>query len=227
MTAASQSELAVGIDIGTTSVKAVAADPDGNVVARTRVPHKIIVSRADTFEHDAGQAWRRGPRKALAQIHTDGVKAISVTGMVPSLCAVDRRGIPRTPGLIYGDARGRTGSGADPSGSGETKAFLKWTAEQVPDAFGFWPAQAVANYALSGEPSLDTATAFSAYPLFDGNVWDEAALAEVGAKPGQFPPVHINGEPAGRVSMGGGAGHAILGASSIDAMGEQLVAGAD
>src|SRR5205823_13325058 len=157
MTPASQSDLAVGIDIGTTSVKAVAADPDGNVVARSRVPHRVVINNPDTFEHDAGQAWRRGPRKALAALKTDGVAAISVTGMVPSLCAVDRRGIPRTPGLIYGDVRGRTGSGADPSGSGETQAFLRWTAAQVPDAFGYWPAQAVANFALSGEPSLDTA----------------------------------------------------------------------
>src|SRR5436305_2587500 len=200
MTPASPGDLAVGIDIGTTSVKAVAADPDGNVVARARVPHKIVVSSPETFEHDAGQAWRRGPRKALASVMEDGVKAISVTGMVPSLCAVDRRGIPRSPGLIYGDARGRTGSGADPSGSGETKAFLKWTAGQVPDAFGYWPAQAVANFALSGEPSLDTATAFSAYPLFDGNAWDETALTEVGARPDQFPPVHVNGAPVGQVS---------------------------
>jgi xylulokinase len=91
----------------------------------------------------------------------------------------------------------------------------------MPDAFGYWPAQAVANYALSGQPSLDTATAFSAYPLFDGNVWDEAQLAEVGARADQFPPVHVNGEAVGRV------GDAVLGASSIDAMGEQLVAGAD
>jgi xylulokinase len=221
MTPASHRQLAVGIDIGTTSVKAVAADADGNVVARARVPHRIVIPEADKFEHDAGQAWRRGPRKALAALKAEGVAAVSVTGMVPSLCAVDRKGIPRTPGLIYGDVRGRTGSGADPSGSGETGAFLRWTAAQAPDAFGFWPAQAVANFALSGEPSLDTATAFSAYPLFDGNVWDENALAEVGATPGQFPPVHVNGAPVGKV------GDAVLGASSIDAMGEQLVAGAD
>ncbi|MBV9410976.1 MAG: xylulose kinase [Acidimicrobiia bacterium] len=227
MTPASHTELAVGIDIGTTSVKAVAADADGNVVARARVPHKIVIPEADKFEHDAGQAWRRGPRKALAALDADGIAAISVTGMVPSLCAVDRRGIPRTPGLIYGDARGRTGSGADPSGSGETAAFLKWTAQEAPDAFGYWPAQAVANFALSGEPSLDTATAFSAYPLFDGNVWDEQALAEVGATPDQFPPVHVNGAPVGKVSKDLAGGDAVLGASSIDAMGEQLVAGAD
>ncbi|HEV3351361.1 MAG TPA: FGGY-family carbohydrate kinase [Acidimicrobiales bacterium] len=222
MTPTSHSEgLAVGIDIGTTSVKAVAADADGNVVARARVPHRVVVPEAEKFEHDADEAWRRGPREALRELKVDDIAAISVTGMVPSLCAVDAEGVPRTPGLIYGDVRGRTGSGADPSGSGETAAFLRWTANEAPDAFGYWPAQAVANYALCGEPSLDTATAFSAYPLFDGNVWDEKALAEVGATPEQFPPVHVNGAAVGRV------GDAILGASSIDAMGEQLVAGAD
>ena len=227
MTPASHSDISVGIDIGTTSVKAVAADADGNVLARTRVPHRIVIPEADRFEHDAAQAWRRGPRKALAALDVDGIAAVSVTGMVPSLCAVDRRGIPRTPGLIYGDVRGRTNSGADPSGSGETAAFLRWTAAQMPDAFGYWPAQAVANFALSGQASLDTATAFSAYPLFDGSVWDEKALAEVGASAAQFPAVHVNGVQVGQVSKSLGVGDAVLGASSIDAMGEQLVAGAD
>ena len=33
----------VGIDIGTSSVKAVAADADGNVVARSRIPHEFLV----------------------------------------------------------------------------------------------------------------------------------------------------------------------------------------
>src|SRR5437588_2106448 len=227
MTPASHTQLAVGIDIGTTSVKAVAADADGNVVARARVPHKVLIPAADKFEHDADEAWRRGPQEALAALKVDDIAAISVTGMVPSLCAVDSDGVPCTPGLIYGDVRGRTGSGADPSGSGETAAFLRWIAKQAPDARGYWPAQAVANFALAGEPSLDTATAFSAYPLFDGNVWDEAQVTAAGARPEQFPPVHVNGAPVGRVSKDLAGGDAILGASSIDAMGEQLVAGAD
>src|SRR5438552_335893 len=221
MTPASHSGIAVGIDIGTTSVKAVAADEDGNVVARTRIPHKLFVPEPDQLEHDATEAWRGGPRRALAAMRSEDVVAVSVTGMVPSLCAVDRRGVPRTPGLIYGDARGRTGSSADPSQSGETAAFLRWTAAQQPEAHGYWPAQTVANFALSGEATVDTATAFSAFPLFDGAKWDDAALAECGARPDQFPPAFNNGEPVGKV------GDAVLGASSIDAMGEQLVAGAE
>src|SRR5690242_10028663 len=93
-------EVTVGIDIGTTSVKAVAADGDGTIVARTRVPHRLVVPSADRMEHDAGAAWRRGPRKALAAL---GVRpaAVAVSAMVPSMTAVDRRGLPRTPGLLY------------------------------------------------------------------------------------------------------------------------------
>jgi len=37
------SELTVGIDIGTSSVKAVAADADGSIIARSRVPHEFFV----------------------------------------------------------------------------------------------------------------------------------------------------------------------------------------
>ena len=55
----------VGIDIGTSSVKAIAADDDGNVVARARVPHRFLVPTPARFEHEVQSAWRDGPRAAL------------------------------------------------------------------------------------------------------------------------------------------------------------------
>ena len=36
-------EVTVGLDIGTSSVKAIAADGDGNVVGSARVPHRFRV----------------------------------------------------------------------------------------------------------------------------------------------------------------------------------------
>src|SRR6202034_270875 len=117
MTDGPRSPLTVGIDIGTTSVKALAVAEDGQVVAQARVPHRIIHASGDHMEHDAAAAWRRGPRRALAAVRqavaesgSSGptrVAGVCVSGMVPSLTAVDRRGIPRTPGLLYGDIRGR------------------------------------------------------------------------------------------------------------------------
>ncbi|MBA2325679.1 MAG: xylulose kinase, partial [Actinobacteria bacterium] len=97
-------EVTVGIDIGTTSVKAIAADGDGNVVARARVPHQLRVPAPERLEHDADEAWRRGPGSALRELSVDraAVRGVSVAAMVPSLTAVDGEGVPVTPGLLYG-----------------------------------------------------------------------------------------------------------------------------
>ena len=43
-------EVTVGIDIGTTSVKAVAADGEGNVVASARVSHPLRIPSAESLE---------------------------------------------------------------------------------------------------------------------------------------------------------------------------------
>ena len=82
-------ELTVGIDIGTSSVKAVAVDGDGNVVASTRIPHEYRVPEPERLEHDAAVAWRDGPLAALAALDADGVRGVCVSAMVPSLTAVD------------------------------------------------------------------------------------------------------------------------------------------
>ncbi len=214
-------DVTVGIDIGTTSVKAIAADDDGNVVARTRVPHTLHVPEPNQFVHDADEAWRRGPPEALRQLGDVPFRALSVAAMVPSLTAVDADGSPITPGLLYGDERGHTEGVADLPQSGELRAFLEWTARAAPDAHGYWPAQAVANHSLAGEAVIDTVTAVTAHPLFDFEGWDADLLAEVGAIPEQLPRIIPSGTPAGRV------GDAVLEPGTIDAFGEQIVAGAD
>ena len=61
-------ELTVGIDIGTSSVKAIAADADGNVVRRARIPHEFRIPSPNRFEHDANVAWHDGPLAALAAL---------------------------------------------------------------------------------------------------------------------------------------------------------------
>src|SRR5947209_7665107 len=58
-------EATVGIDIGTTSVKAIAADGDGNVLASTRVPHPLRIAAPDELEHDIDLAWRDGVTNAF------------------------------------------------------------------------------------------------------------------------------------------------------------------
>jgi xylulokinase len=224
VTPVSREEVTIGIDIGTTAVKAVAADAQGRVVARARIPHELRVPTPDRLEHNADEAWRLGPLAALEQLARPDALAVAVSAMVPSLTAVDSGGHPITPGLLYGDSRGRM-DGASTEGPlppGEAAEFLRWTAAQAPDAAGYWPAPAVANYALAGEAVIDFPTAYTAMPLFDGG-WNAQACAERGARVEAMPRVEAPGAAAGRLRGGG----ATLAVGAIDALCEQLVAGAD
>jgi xylulokinase len=221
-------QVTVGLDIGTSSVKAVAADGDGTVVASARVPHQLRIPSAQRFEHDAAEAWRQGPRDALREVSKGlDVRGVSVAAMVPSLTAVAADGTPLGPGLLYGDERGRTGaeqgSSGSPAESGELMGFLRWFTSELDDVAGFWPAQATANHALCGEAILDTATAATAHPLFDWTGWDPDVAASVGARPEQLPRLVPTGWEAARIGTDGPP----LASGCIDALAEQLVAGAE
>jgi xylulokinase len=228
------SEVTVGIDIGTTSVKAVAADGDGQVLARSRVPRPLLARHAGELAHDARSSWRDGVIEALGRVLAGGdpdggrldVRGVNVAAMVPSLCAVDDQGVPISDGLLYGDARGAGGDpAADPASSGELVRFLAWLAREHPDAGGYWPAQAVANRALSGTAAIETTVAMTALPLFDFRGWDAAVAAKAGVDDiGRLPRIVVGTEPVGRVHD---AGDAPLGGGTIDALAEQFVAGAD
>ncbi len=41
----------------------------------------------------------------------------------------------------------------------DAEGFVRWAVREAPGARGYWPAQAVANYALGGVPAIDTGTA--------------------------------------------------------------------
>lgn len=221
----SREGVTIGIDVGSTSVKAVAADADGRVTARVRIGHRLRVPAPDRLEHDADEAWRRGPLAALDRLGCRDARAVAVSAMVPSLTAVDATGVPVTSGLLYGDARGRgPGTANQPLPAvGEAAEFLRWTAARAPGAAGYWPAPAVANHALAGEAVVDFATAATTFPLFDGTGWNAAACAERGATVEQMPRVETIGAAVGRLRKAG----AVLATGTVDALCEQIVAGAD
>ena len=93
----------------------------------------------------------------------------------------------------------------------------------MPTAHGFWPAQSVANHALAGEAVLDTTTASLAHPLFDFTAWDAAVAGDLGITTDRLPRLVPTGWECGKIDGDGPA----LASGCIDAMAEQLVAGAD
>lgn len=219
----------VGLDIGTTSIKAVAVDGAGEVLGRVRIPHQVRFPEPHLMEHDAARAWRLGPRRALAALRSHRPVAVAVAAMVPSLTAVDRQGRPRSPGLLYGDGRATAGPkgpshlpGEIPTSGAEVEGFLRWSASFAPDAHAYWPAQAVANVALGGRPAVDFAVAFTASPLFGPDGWDDEICARCGVTADQLPSVELPGGPAGRAGPDG----PLLAAGTVDVWCEQLVSGA-
>jgi xylulokinase len=218
-----KSNVTVGIDIGTSSVKAIAADDDGKVVARARIPHDFQVPSPQRFQHDAVVAWRDGPLRALEALGDIDPRGVSVAAMVPSLTAVDERGVPITPGLLYGDERGHQEQKSDQPERGELARFLRWQAHERPDAHGYWMAQAVANHALSGQANISFIVAAMAGALFDWKSWDANLLAECGARIEQMPVIGPAGEALGEVT---GRDNCVLEGGTIDAFAEQLVADA-
>jgi xylulokinase len=220
----------VGVDVGTTSVKALAVDEQGQVVARSRVAHSVVAPEADVLRHDAKKAWWSGPRKAYQEVTAElgdrPVAAVTVASMVPSLTAVNRRGVPVLPGLLYGDREGRVEPAAEgglmPGAMPDAEGFLGWAHSQVPDARGYWPCQAVATNALSDLPAIDTAVTASLGSLHMLGTWNAALLGSIGVQEAQLPMVVPMGVAAGMLP----GSDTIVTGGTIDALCDQIVAGA-
>lgn len=214
-------QVTVGIDIGTTSVKAVAADSDGAVVARARIPHRLVAPDPGRFEHDPQEAWIDGVLAAWREVcgGTAGrsAAAVTVSAMVPSMCGVDSAGTPVTVGLLYGDARGR-GAGPDTGATeGDAAGFARWLAG-CSGVEALWPAQTAANHALCGIAALDSSTAMAMAPMSDGQGWAADLLEEIGMTSEQLPAVSPGAAAIGELDG------ALVSAGTVDALGEQLVA---
>ena len=229
----SRNPVTVGVDIGTTSVKALAVDGKGQVVARSRVPHSIVAPEPDVLRHDAKKAWRAGPRKAFeqvtAQLEAEGnaLAGVAVASMVPSMTAVGPRGVPLLPGLLYGDREGRPPEKAAdavlPLGAmPDAEGFLRWAAAEAPDARGYWPCQAVATNAISGLPAIDTGVTASLGLLHTHQGWNTELLGSMGISEKQMPMVVNMGEPAGTLP----GSDAVVTGGTIDAFCDQIVSGA-
>jgi xylulokinase len=125
----------------------------------------------------------------------------------------------------------------------DAEGFLAWTARQMPDAFGYWPAQAVANHALTGTASIDTAVASTLGDLHQSGRWNAEILTRCQVAPGQLPEVVLTGQPAGTLrpprtragtaepppfsSGGSDYPETVVAGGTIDAFCDQIVAGAN
>ncbi len=100
----------VGLDLGTTNIKALALDPaDGRVLGVVRAPTPAVQPRPGWTEHDADALWHTAAG-CVAQLLTKcspGVSplAISIGSMAEAGLLVDRQGEPLCPIIAWHDPR--------------------------------------------------------------------------------------------------------------------------
>ena len=111
------------------------------------------------------------------------------------------------------------------------RASSSWTAAEAPGALGYWPAQAVATNSLSGHPVMDTMVAVTLADLHQGGQWNEELLTRWAWKWPRCRTWRFTGHAAGTMKLpargGRSAGEAVVAGGSIDAMCDQIVAGAE
>jgi gluconokinase len=97
----------IGLDVGTTAVKAIAFDEQGQVVAIKRGYYPTFSSQPDFVEQDPEQVFRKTLTCLLTLIRTlqTPVGGIGISGAMHSIFAVDSDGRPLTRAVLWSDNR--------------------------------------------------------------------------------------------------------------------------
>ena len=98
----------LGIDVGTTALKAVALERDRGIVAQAEQPHELLSPHPGWAEENPEHWWTttiEAVRALLTVIPAEEVAAIGVSGMVPAMVLLDAAGLPLRASVQQNDAR--------------------------------------------------------------------------------------------------------------------------
>jgi xylulokinase len=199
----------LGIDLGTSSVKAVVARLDGSVAGQATGDYPVVSAHpgwSETSPADWLAATASAVRTAVAQAGA-GPVAIGLSGQMHGLVPTAEDGRPVRPAMLWSDARAtrelrryrllptavRTRL-ANPLSPGMAGPMLAWLAADEPAAYAAlrWALQpkdwlrAQLTGRFATEPSDASATL-----LYDvtGDAWDADVIDALGLDAGKLPPV--------------------------------------
>ncbi|MEU1626469.1 xylulokinase [Streptomyces sp. NPDC020096] len=209
----------IGVDSSTQATKAVAVDVDtGAVLGAGRAPHSVSTGAAR--ESDPEQWWRAFTEAVRGTGHADRAAAVSVGAQQHGLVALDARGAPVRPALLWNDVRSAPQAaallaelGAEEwarrTGSAPTAAFTvakwAWLRDNEPEA-----AHRVTAVRLPHDYLTERLTGVAVTDRGDasGTGWwtpqgyDKDILHRVGLDPALLPEVLAPGTAAGVVRAG-------------------------
>ena len=89
------SRYVLGIDVGTTALKAIALEREKGIVAQAEMAHELLSPQAGWAEEDPERWWTttvEAIRQLLKDIPAESIEAVGVSGMVPAMVILDASG---------------------------------------------------------------------------------------------------------------------------------------
>jgi xylulokinase len=215
----------LGLDIGTTSVKAGIFDSSGGCLARAHQDYKLHTPAPQRVELDPEHYWTSAClviRQAMADadVSPEALLAMGVSSQGETTICVDREGNSIYPALVWLDSRAKAEAqeldrvlgrdsyahtGIPTVDATWTACKIAWIREHEPGVFGrthrFLLAQSFVVHRLTQEFVTDGAVACTTL-LLDINThnwWDQAAQA-VGISTEKLPLLRRVGDVAGVVT---------------------------
>jgi xylulokinase len=231
----------VGLDVGTTGVKALAISPDGEVLARAEEEYPLATPQPGWAEQDP-EDWWQAAETALTKLGVDDVAGIGLSGQMHGLVVLDGEERVLRPAILWNDQRTAvecaeleervgltrlvelTGNRALP---GFTAPKLLWLRKHEPNVYEriehvLLPKDYV-RLRLTGERATDVADA-SGTLLFDvaERRWSEQIVEELELPLGILPRVlespDVSAERGG-IPVAAGAGDQAAGAVGVGVVG--------
>ncbi|MGH3288091.1 MAG: xylulokinase [Streptosporangiaceae bacterium] len=216
----------LGLDLGTSSAKAVVVDTDGQVLAQASAGYAVTSAAAGYAESEPAHWWSAVTACAREAVHAIGARpaAIGLSGQMHGLVMTSADGEALRPALLWADSRATgalhayrlLGSGAlarlaNPLGPGMTGPLLMWIVEHEPRTYteARWALQPKdwLRARLTGEVHAEPSDA-SGTLLYDvaGDRWDLEVVSALGLDTALLAPLLPSaGAPAGRLEAGAGA----------------------
>lgn len=219
-------DLLLGIDIGTSAVKALVCDTAGHVLAQAASPHDLRAPVLGWAEESPDEWWTgtiRAVRACLASpgVSADRIVSVGVCGMVPAIVLLDSNNQPIRPSIQQNDARAGAEidelkmeigverffaiTGSTPSQQSVGPKLL-WLQKFEPDNWlkvsKIIGSYDYINYCLSGKINIEQNWALES-GLFDLNHrdWSAELLAVCGISQDIFAPVRQASEVIGFISQ--------------------------
>jgi xylulokinase len=91
----------IGVDVGTTAVKAISIDEQGEVLARAEESYALSIPHPGWAEQDPDD-WVRAAERALAALEPE---PLGFSGQMHGLVALDEHDVPLRPAILWNDQR--------------------------------------------------------------------------------------------------------------------------